>query len=118
MIGYLNGFLILTATLGSMLLTFRFIILQESFAAAAIAGFLVTFIATIIFWRLPHKLDVKMSYWIVALASFAFTFLRLSFPIEYDRALGWTFVVGVGVALVSLAIFLIFKSSDRYERTR
>ena len=121
MIGHLRGFLIIATMLGSMLLTFRFVVRQESFATVAVAGFLVTVIAAVVIWRFAMRPDVKLSYWTSGLAVFAFTILRLSYPIEYDRSLGWTFFIGVSVALValvSLVIFLIFKSSDRYERTR
>ena len=118
MIGQIKGFLMLAAMLGLMLVAFRLVVTLDSIALVATIAFLVTIFLISIFWKLAIKSDVEMNYWIVGVAIFGFTILRLSYPIEYDRTLGWTFVVGMGVALLFSATFFILKSSYRDERTR
>ena len=116
--GHIKGFLLVAAMLGSISVAFRIVVTLESYAAVAIVAFLATVVIASIFWQLAMRTNVRLTYWTWGFALSAFTILRLSYPIEYDRSFGWTFVIGSGVALLSLATILMFKSSDRNERTR
>ena len=117
MIGQVKGFVFALALLGFMLLAFRLSLSTNSLAATFVTGALAGAATMFSAWKAGKISNVTMSLWSWGPAIFIFTLFRLSYPIEYEKGLGWSFVFGMLLSLISFAIYVVFRSSDHHERS-